>query len=215
MSNGRILIADDEATFLSSTAELLRKEGYEVVTVENASGVMDAIGDEPFDLLITDLEMPGNTDLHLVEAVTRVRGGLPIIVITGFPSVRTAVACVELPVAAYLVKPVHFPNLLARVKSAVVRFRSYQTMRSAEQRLAEYRSGLEALPVDVSSEQSKNWWHRDRHVPCAHSPERDGFTERSGTARARSGGRQHCFASMPAHKLSTRSAAEGCDSGDD
>jgi DNA-binding response OmpR family regulator len=147
MSRGRILIADDEPTFLNSTAELLRREGFTVDTVEDATSALGAISAATYDLLITDLEMPGNADLDLVQQVAHLSGGLPIIIITGFPSVRSAVASIELPVAAYLVKPVHFPELLKRVTSAVARFRSYQAMQSAEARLREYRSQVEAQPV--------------------------------------------------------------------
>lgn len=143
MSRGRILIADDEPTFLSSTAELLRREGFHVDTVEDAEGALKAITAAAYDLLITDLEMPGNADLDLVQQVAHLSGGLPIIIITGFPSVRSAVASIEMPVAAYLVKPVHFPDLLKRVSSAVARFRSYQAMQSAEARLREYREQIE------------------------------------------------------------------------
>ena len=151
MSRGRILIADDEPTFLSSTAELLRREGYTVETVEDAPSALAAISAAPFDLLITDLEMPGNADLDLVQQVAHLSGGLPIIIITGFPSVRSAVACIELPVAAYLVKPVHFPELLRRVQSAIARFRSYQAMQSAESRLREYRTDLETRPTTAGA----------------------------------------------------------------
>ncbi|MEO7520845.1 MAG: response regulator [Gemmatimonas sp.] len=152
MSRGRILIADDEPTFLSATAELLRREGYTVETVEDAPAALAAISGAPFDLLITDLEMPGNADLDLVQQVAHLSGGLPIIIITGFPSVRSAVACIELPVAAYLVKPVHFPELLRRVQSAIARFRSYQAMQNAESRLREYRQDLEKLPPVAGSD---------------------------------------------------------------
>lgn len=150
MSRGRILIADDEPTFLSSTAELLRREGFSVDTVEDAEGALQAIAAAPYDLLITDLEMPGNADLDLVQQVAHVSGGLPIIIITGFPSVRSAVASIELPVAAYLVKPVHFPDLLKRVSSAVARFRSYQAMQSTEARLRAYREQIEPAEQRVS-----------------------------------------------------------------
>ena len=154
MGRGRILFADDEPTFLNSTAELLRREGYVVETVEDAQSALAAIAEAPFDLLITDLEMPGNADLDLVQQVAHLSGGLPIIVITGYPSVRSAIACIELPVAAYLVKPIHFPELLRRVQSAVARFRSFQTMRSAESRLREYRHELENATSVTGSDSS-------------------------------------------------------------
>jgi DNA-binding response OmpR family regulator len=153
MSRGRILIADDEPTFLASTAELLRREGFTVDTVEEGAAALDAISAAPYDLLITDLEMPGNADLDLVRQVAHVSGGLPIILVTGFPSVRSAVASIELPVAAYLVKPVHFPELLTRVSSAVARFRSYRAMQQAESRLRAHREQIEAVspPLDATT----------------------------------------------------------------
>jgi len=151
-SRGRILIADDEPTFLNSTAELLRREGYDVETVEDAPSAVKAITGASFDLLITDLEMPGNADLDLVQQIANISGGLPIIIITGFPSVRSAVACIELPVTAYLVKPVDFTTLLARVSGAIARFRSYQAMQDAEGRLRDYRRKLEMQPTAAGTD---------------------------------------------------------------
>lgn len=142
---GRILLADDEATFLNATADLLRAEGYECVTVLDGEGALEAISTQGFDLLITDLEMPGNADLKLVREVSERSGGLPVIILTGFPSVRSAVACIELPVAAYLTKPVAFPELLDRVRRAVGRFRAYQTMQQTEERLKTWREDFQHL----------------------------------------------------------------------
>lgn len=142
---GRILMADDESTFLEATAALLRKEGYAVDTVPDAAGAVQAITEATYDLLITDLEMPGNADLDLVQQVAHLSGGLPVIVITGFPSVRSAVAAIDLPVTAYLVKPVHFPELLHRVGQAVARFRSYQAMQRTEARLRGARQEAGAM----------------------------------------------------------------------
>ena len=152
MTRGRILIADDEPTFLTSTAELLRREGYVVETAMNAEEALAAIAAHPFDLLITDLEMPGNVDLDLVQQVAHASGGLPIIIVTGYPSVRSAVGCIELPVAAYLIKPVHFPDLLKRVSSSVARFRSYQTMQRAETRLRAYREEYDMMPIPAAGD---------------------------------------------------------------
>ncbi len=142
-ARGRILLADDEATFVSSTADLLRREGYECVTVPDGAQALEQAMQDNFDLLITDLEMPGNSDLALVRTIAESSGGLPVIILTGYPSVRSAIACVELPVAAYLVKPVVFPELLARVETAVQRFRSYRALESAERRLNDWRQEFE------------------------------------------------------------------------
>jgi len=142
---GRVLIADDEETLLMATADLLRREGFEVETVRDGETALTRVRDASYDLLISDLEMPGNEDLDLVKQVAEVAGGLPIIIITGFPSTRSAIASIELPVSAYLLKPVAFPDLLARVRTAVSRFQSYQAMRRAEDRLQKWRDDFKNI----------------------------------------------------------------------
>jgi len=142
---GRVLIADDEETFLMATADLLRREGFEVETVRDGETALARVRDASYDLLISDLEMPGNEDLDLVRRVAEVAGGLPIIIITGFPSTRSAIASIELPVAAYLLKPVAFQDLLTRVRTAVSRFQSYQAMRRAEDRLQKWRDDFKNI----------------------------------------------------------------------
>ena len=122
MTAGRILLADDDRTFLHATADLLRKEGFECEAVSDGPAAIAKTADQECDLLITDLEMPGNADLQLVREIEAHGGGLPVIILTGYPSVRSAVACVELPVAAYLTKPPEFPVLLAQVRPAITRF---------------------------------------------------------------------------------------------
>jgi CheY-like chemotaxis protein len=136
---GRILIADDEETFLQTTAELLRREGYIVGTALDAGAALEAVRGGAFDLVISDLEMPGNEDLRLIRTLAAEAGGLPIIILTGFPSTESAVASIELPVAAYLRKPVQWADLLPRVEAAIARFRAFQTMRRSEQQLEAWR----------------------------------------------------------------------------
>lgn len=156
--NPRILLADDEPTFLGATADLLRREGFDCVTVPDGEEALVRLAEQDFDLLITDLEMPGNSDLHVVRRVGERGDSLPVIVLTGYPSVRSAMACIELPVAAYLTKPVDFQLLLGKTRSAVSRFRSYKAMHHAERRLRAWRdefshvnaaTAVGGSPVDI------------------------------------------------------------------
>jgi DNA-binding NtrC family response regulator len=125
-SKGRILLADDDPSYQATMAELLRAEGYEITCVNTGEAAFGAAEREQFDLLLADLEMPGNEDLALVKGVAGRHGNLPIIIVTGFPSLRTAMASIELPVAAYLVKPVTFPSLAGRIEQAISRYRTYR-----------------------------------------------------------------------------------------
>lgn len=142
---GRILLADDEPTFLNATADLLRREGFECETAPDGTAALACLTDHTFDLLITDLEMPGNADLNVVRQVAERGDSLPVIILTGYPSVRSAVACIELPVAAYLTKPVDFPLLLTKTRAAVSRFRVYKAMQQTEQRLKGWREEFSQL----------------------------------------------------------------------
>ena len=139
---GYILIADDDATFLEATADLLRARGYEVDTALDAQSALSAVRAGSYDLLISDLEMPGNEGLRLVREVAAEVGGLPVIILTGLPTTESAMASIELPVAAYLLKPVHMPALLERISTAIARFRTYRTMRDSEARMEKWRQDL-------------------------------------------------------------------------
>jgi CheY-like chemotaxis protein len=144
-SRGNILLADDEPDFREATADLLRREGWECTTVPDGEAALQAAAAGNFDLLITDLEMPGNADLALVRGIAEQHGGLPIIITTGYPSLRTAVAAIGLPVAAYLTKPVGFPQLMTHVRLAADRFRAWRAIRRTEERLNVWREEMALL----------------------------------------------------------------------
>src|SRR5689334_4884686 len=100
--SGHILIADDEQTFLDSTADLLRREGYQVQCAPDAPSAVALLRQNSFDLLIADINMPGNPDLELISEVRRSATGLPVILVTGYPSTKTAIHAVQLAVVSYL-----------------------------------------------------------------------------------------------------------------
>src|SRR5436309_4941689 len=105
MPQHRILLADDDEIFRETTASFLRRLGYECVTAPEASTVLSLMRESNFDLLISDIEMPGNANLELVKQVSELAYGFPVILLTGHPTVESAVESVRLPVVAYLMKP--------------------------------------------------------------------------------------------------------------
>jgi DNA-binding NarL/FixJ family response regulator len=127
----RILLADDEDTFLLSTAEVLRQEGFVVETARNGTEVLDALrAQEPFDLLLVDINMPGNVNLELLQEVKKSFPLLPIVIVTGFPSVATAVTALRLAVVDYLTKPFEMVQLFETVRRAIARGRSARAVAS-------------------------------------------------------------------------------------
>jgi DNA-binding response OmpR family regulator len=118
---GRILYAEDEESARESVCALLRKEGYECDTVPDGLAAAQRLREEPYDCLIADIKMLGNANLELIRTATEIQAGLPVILVTGYPSVESAVESLKLPVVSYLVKPIDFEALLGAVRDAVFR----------------------------------------------------------------------------------------------
>jgi len=119
----RILIVDGEEIFLNATADLLRREGYDCACAMDAAAAVRMLRVSRYDLLICDLSAPGNARLKLVRGLPPEGKGMAVIVMTAYPSMQTAMESVQLPVVAYLPKPVAFSELLAHVQTAVRRAR--------------------------------------------------------------------------------------------
>jgi DNA-binding response OmpR family regulator len=142
---GRILIADDEETFLHSTADLLREQGYECTCTPDAFSAADLLKKQDFDLLIADIRMPGNEELELIQRLPQIREHLPVILITAYPSLASAIESVHLAVAAYLVKPFEFEQLLSKVRVSVEHSRVNRVVRAMRNRLQDWQQDLDNI----------------------------------------------------------------------
>ena len=107
-----VLIADDEALFRDSLKEFLAAKGYACTCASDAPEAARLLSEQTFDLLISDIAMPGNSELQLIREVQVKTPWIPIILVTGYPSVETAVRAVRLPVYSYLLKPIEFSEIL-------------------------------------------------------------------------------------------------------
>ncbi|MBN2476869.1 MAG: response regulator [Pirellulales bacterium] len=145
-----ILIADDEEVFRETTADLLRLRGYRCDCVAAGRTALSALDDERFDLLVADIRMPGNAELQLVEEVRRNRPGLPVILVTGAPSLDSAIRSVQLPVAAYLTKPLELDSFYRHVDRCIVESTTRRMLRDARQVFAACTEKLEALEAAMS-----------------------------------------------------------------
>ena len=115
----KILIADDNKTFLLTTADLLRQEGYECYYAPDAMTVIETLKSVKFDLLISDINMPGNNELELIKKLPEIAEGLPVILITGGQFSDTQIQSLKPPVTACLNKPLDLEELLMHIRSSV------------------------------------------------------------------------------------------------
>lgn len=118
-SGARILLADDEPLYLQSTAELLRRAGYECRTATEADSALKILAEGEIDLAIVDLNMPGNMELELLNEGRRRYPDIPMLVVTGAPSLTSAIDSVRLHIFDYLLKPIRIDDLLAGVRRAL------------------------------------------------------------------------------------------------
>jgi DNA-binding NtrC family response regulator len=109
----RILVVDDDRAFRISTAELLRQDGYEVAMAAGAAEAGERIKEAAVDLVLLDVRMPAMSGVRVLEAL-RLRGErVPVLMISGFGTIETAVEALQKGADDFLTKPVD-PDLLSR-----------------------------------------------------------------------------------------------------
>ncbi|TET49949.1 MAG: response regulator transcription factor [Anaerolineales bacterium] len=116
----RLMVVDDEAVARVSLAEVLKLEGYEVLTAasgEEALGLLEKSG--PFDLMVVDLKMPGMDGLAVTEVVRECSPGTVVILLTAFATVETAIDAVRQGAHDYLLKPCLVPEVLESVRKGL------------------------------------------------------------------------------------------------
>ena len=112
----RILIAEDEEITLKHLVNTLQREGYDASGVPNGMDALQKIEKEYFDLLITDIKMPGMTGMELLPVVKSKYPETEVIVITGFGSIGSAVEAVKKGAVDYITKPFDLDELIIKVK---------------------------------------------------------------------------------------------------
>jgi len=111
-----ILVVDDEEIVRYSLVNILKSNGYEVDEVSSGKDALKALYEKQYNLILTDLVMEGMDGLDLLENVKVISPRTIVIVITGYGSIKTAVAALRLGVYDYLLKPCDEKELLIRVK---------------------------------------------------------------------------------------------------
>ena len=127
--NARILIAEDDATQREIIEDILSQDGYEVNAVESAPGALEAVEADNYNILLTDLRMPGMDGLELLRRVKGVQPDVEVIVMTAYATVSTAVTAMKEGATDYLAKPFDKDELLVVVTKAVERVKLRQENR--------------------------------------------------------------------------------------
>jgi two-component system response regulator HydG len=119
--NSRVLVVDDEPSARTGLERLLKDEGFEITTAADGQQALERIGDVAPEVIVTDLKMPGMDGLALLAKVRELDPTLPVIVMTAFGEVQTAVAAMRAGAEDYLTKPIDVDALLVSIERALER----------------------------------------------------------------------------------------------
>jgi excisionase family DNA binding protein len=115
----RILVVDDEAAIRDLLSKTLALAEYDVDLAPDGRHALERLRIIPYDLVITDLRMPGIDGLTVIREARRLKADIPVIIITGFSTEASAIEAVNLGVSGYLTKPFRVPRVLAAAAKAL------------------------------------------------------------------------------------------------
>ncbi|APD85738.1 transcriptional regulator [Alteromonas sp. KUL156] len=118
-SNPNLLLVDDDKSLLRLLTIRLEGEGYEVTAVEDGQSALRKLQNESFDVVLSDLRMPGLDGLSLFEEIMGIRKDIPVILMTAHGTIADAVAATQRGVFGFLPKPVDHDELRALLQKAL------------------------------------------------------------------------------------------------
>ena len=116
---GKVLVVDDKELMRDSVAAILSRKGHAVVTAPDAKAALARIADKRPEAVVTDLQMPGMNGLELLEEIRRIDAELPVVFMTAFGSVETAVEAMRKGAFDYVTKPFSGDELSISVERAL------------------------------------------------------------------------------------------------
>jgi len=131
----RILVVDDEAHVRSMIAATLERQGYEVTLASGGRHAMDAIEQQSFELILTDIVMQDGNGLALLERIHAESPSLPVIMVTAIHDISVAIDSMRRGAYDYVLKPFEREHLMATVQRALEHRQALQESRTYQQNL--------------------------------------------------------------------------------
>lgn len=121
MPQPSILVVDDELLIRDLLYDFFSEQGWAIKVAESGAKALAVLETTNVDVLLTDIKMPDMDGLDLAERVSKEHPDLPVIIMTGYPSVETAVTALRQKVVDYIIKPFNINQLYKTVKSQIKR----------------------------------------------------------------------------------------------
>ena len=120
----KVLLVDDEPRILLLLQSLLKTNGYEIETARDGASALAIVNKGGIDITVTDLRMAPMDGMQLFAEIKKVRPGMPVILLTAYASVETAIEAMKEGVFDYLTKPFKVDDILACLQRAEEKVKS-------------------------------------------------------------------------------------------
>ena len=119
MHQPSILVVDDELLIRDLLYDFFSGQGWQITVAENSEKALQVLKDRTVDLVLTDIKMPELDGLQLAAQLRESRPDLPVVVMTGYPSVDSAVSALRARVADYVIKPFNINQLFKLLEATI------------------------------------------------------------------------------------------------
>jgi signal transduction histidine kinase len=145
----RILVVDDEINMCQALFDVLEQEGFLVTTASDRNQVLKFFASIEFDLLLLDIRLRGEDGIKLIQEVKELKPDIAVIIMTGYPTLDSAIEAARLGISDYLLKPISMESLKASIDNAlrqkqreVEKNQLGRRLEEANQRLAKMQESL-------------------------------------------------------------------------
>jgi two-component system response regulator HydG len=133
----RILVADDEESHRIMLRAVLQEEGYEVAEAADGPEAIRAVEQEPFDLILLDIRMPGMNGIEALMEIRKISPYVPVLMMTAYSSVKTAVDALKAGAFEYLIKPLDIDELKILIEKALEHYHLREENLALKERLGD------------------------------------------------------------------------------
>jgi len=119
MEKYRILAVDDEPAIREGLRRILKNQGFSVETAPSGQDAIECIQKREFDLVITDLKMPGMSGMEVLKSIKILQPDVPVIIITGYSTIPSAVEAIKSGAADYIAKPFSADQIIQKVQEVL------------------------------------------------------------------------------------------------
>ncbi|MDX9858142.1 MAG: response regulator [candidate division Zixibacteria bacterium] len=119
MSRPSIMVVDDELLIRDLLYDFFTGQGWEITVAESGAKALEMLRQKPADLVLSDIKMPQMDGLQLAGELRRAYPGMPVVLMTGYPSVDSAVSALRARVEDYVIKPFNINQLFKLIEATV------------------------------------------------------------------------------------------------